>query len=74
MCRGWTPYASLELHGVVSRPATPPLLVLWSHDTGALFALKKKKMYEAEVQKIHGAMMNLESQVGATVRHGFLAS
>jgi len=29
---------------------------------GALFALKKKKMYEAEVIKIQGAMMNLESQ------------
>jgi len=29
---------------------------------GALFALKKKKMYEAEVTKIQGAMMNLESQ------------
>jgi len=30
--------------------------------SGALFALKKKKMYEAEVIKIQGAMMNLESQ------------
>jgi charged multivesicular body protein 4A/B len=30
--------------------------------TGALFALKKKKMYEAEITKIQGAMMNLESQ------------
>lgn len=29
---------------------------------GALFALKKKKMYEAEITKIQGAMMNLESQ------------
>jgi charged multivesicular body protein 4A/B len=27
-----------------------------------LFALKKKKMYEAEISKIQGAMMNLETQ------------
>lgn len=29
---------------------------------GALFALKKRKMYEAEITKLQGAMMNLETQ------------
>lgn len=31
---------------------------------GALFALKRKKMYEGEVNKLNGARMTLESQVG----------
>lgn len=30
---------------------------------GALFALKRKKMYEGEVNKLNGARMTLESQV-----------
>lgn len=30
---------------------------------GALYALKRKKMYEAEINKIQGAMMNLQSQM-----------
>ena len=30
---------------------------------GALFALKRKKMYEAEVEKLQGARMTLETQV-----------
>ena len=30
---------------------------------GALFALKKKKMYEGEIDKLNGARMTLESQV-----------
>ncbi|CAM9721264.1 unnamed protein product [Choristocarpus tenellus] len=29
---------------------------------GALFALKRKKMYEGEINKINGARMTLESQ------------
>ncbi len=32
---------------------------------GALFALKRKKMYEGEVNKLNGARMTLESQVNA---------
>ncbi|CAM9332096.1 unnamed protein product, partial [Chrysoparadoxa australica] len=31
--------------------------------TGAMFALKRKKMYEAQVSKINGARMTLESQI-----------
>jgi charged multivesicular body protein 4A/B len=31
---------------------------------GALFALKRKKMYEGEINKINGARMTLEQQVG----------
>ena len=30
---------------------------------GALFALKRKKMYEGEINKINGARMTLEQQV-----------
>ncbi|CAN0397556.1 unnamed protein product, partial [Ectocarpus fasciculatus] len=30
---------------------------------GALFALKRKKMYEGEVNKLNGARMTLESQI-----------
>lgn len=30
--------------------------------TGALFALKRKKMYEGEINKIQGARMTLEQQ------------
>lgn len=32
---------------------------------GALFALKRKKMYEGELNKLNGARMTLESQVNA---------
>lgn len=34
---------------------------------GALFALKRKKMYEGEVNKLNGARMTLESQVGESL-------
>ena len=30
---------------------------------GALFCLKKKKMYEAEIEKLNGARLTLESQI-----------
>ena len=30
---------------------------------GALFCLKRKKMYEKEIEKIDGARINIESQV-----------
>lgn len=33
--------------------------------TGAMFALKRKKMYEAEVSKLQGAKISLESQAMA---------
>lgn len=42
---------------------------------GALFALKRKKMYEGEVNKLNGARMTLESQVCtrcATAVHRFM--
>ena len=32
---------------------------------GALFALKRKKMFEAEVMKLQGAKITLESQIMA---------
>ena len=32
---------------------------------GALFALKRKKMFEAEVMKLQGAKITLESQINA---------
>jgi len=32
---------------------------------GAMFALKRKKMYEAEVSKLEGARISLESQISA---------
>lgn len=35
---------------------------------GALFALKRKKMYEGEVNKLNGARMTLESQVRFSVQ------
>lgn len=41
------------------------MLVDASSTTGAMFALKRKKMYEAEVSKLQGAKITLESQVMA---------
>ena len=34
-------------------------------NSGALFALKRKKMFEAEVMKLQGAKITLEGQVNA---------
>ena len=33
--------------------------------TGAMFALKKKKLYEDEIAKLHGARITLENQIMA---------
>ena len=35
------------------------------HNKGAMFALKRKKMYEGEVTKLQGAKISLESQAMA---------
>jgi charged multivesicular body protein 4 len=35
------------------------------HSVGALFALKRKKMFEAEILKLLGARITLDSQINA---------
>ena len=46
-------------HPVRSHPPPP------NHVTGALFALKRKKLYEEEISKLQGARITLDSQISA---------
>lgn len=49
----------------MTRKVFPSIFQLLTLYSGAIFALKKMKMYEGEVNKLQGARMTLETQIAS---------
>ena len=57
-------HSAVCFHAFISYRNTDRSLLYFLYE-GALFALKRKKMFEAEVMKLQGAKITLESQIMA---------